>query len=31
MAHRDRTVLRRSKPSSRTALNSEQLYPWDPI
>ena len=28
-AHRDRTVLRRSKPSSRTALNSEQLYPWN--
>ena len=31
MAHRDRTVLRRSKPSSRTALNSEQLYPWSLI
>src|SRR5438067_13933460 len=28
-ADRDRTVLRRSKPSSRTTLNGEQLYPWD--
>ena len=26
---RDRTVSRRSKPSSRTALNGEQPYPWD--
>ena len=25
---RDRTVSRRSKPSSRTALNGEQPYPW---
>ena len=29
MADRDRTVSRRSKPSSRTALNGEQPYPWD--
>ena len=29
MADRDRTVLRRSEPSSRTALNGEQPYPWD--
>src|SRR5438093_13050376 len=28
-ADRDRTVSRRSKPSSRTALNAEQPYPWD--
>ncbi len=28
-ADRDRTVSRRSKPSSRTTLNSEQPYPWD--
>ncbi len=28
-ADRDRTVSRRSKPSSRTALNGEQPYPWD--
>ena len=26
---RDRTVSRRSEPSSRTALMSEQLNPWD--
>ena len=26
---RDRTVSRRSKPSSRTSLNGEQPYPWD--
>src|SRR5690554_8054557 len=28
-ADRDRTVSRRSKPSSRTTLNCEQPYPWD--
>src|ERR1700726_1030354 len=28
-ADRDRTVSRRSKPSSRTTLNGEQPYPWD--
>src|SRR5690554_7576121 len=28
-ADRDRTVSRRSKPSSRTTLNDEQPYPWD--
>src|ERR1700726_3581236 len=28
-ADRDRTVSRRSKPSSRTALIGEQLNPWD--
>ena len=28
-ADRDRTVPRRSKPSSRTSLNGEQPYPWD--
>src|ERR1700675_3178396 len=28
-ADRDRTVSRRSKPSSPTTLNSEQPYPWD--
>ncbi len=28
-ADRDRTVSRRSDPSSRTALNGEQPYPWD--
>src|SRR5881398_3985976 len=28
-ADRDRTVSRRSKPSSRTALNGEQPYPLD--
>ena len=26
---RDRTVSRRSKPSSRNFLNGEQPYPWD--
>ena len=26
---KDRTVLRRSEPSSRTALIGEQLNPWD--
>src|SRR5213075_8792 len=26
---RDRTVLRRSEPSSRATLKSEQLNPWD--
>ena len=26
---RDRTVSRRSKPSSSTTLNGEQPYPWD--
>ena len=26
---RNRTVLRRSKPSSHTTLNGEQPYPWD--
>src|ERR671938_829836 len=29
MADRDRTVSRRSKPSSRTALIGEQPDPWD--
>ena len=29
IADRDRTVSRRSEPSSRTALMSEQLNPWD--
>ena len=28
-ADRDRTVSRRSEPSSRTALNGERPYPWD--
>ncbi len=28
-ADRDRTVLRRSEPSSRTALTGEQPDPWD--
>src|SRR4029077_14205206 len=28
-ADRDRTVSRRSKPSSRTALNGDHPYPWD--
>src|SRR6202140_1137224 len=28
-ADRDLTVSRRSKPSSRTALNGELPYPWD--
>ena len=27
----DRTVSRRSEPSSRTALNGEQPYPWDQL
>ena len=26
---KDRTVSRRSEPSSRTTLNGEQPYPWD--
>jgi hypothetical protein len=30
-ADRDRTVSRRSEPSSRTTLNGEQPYPWDPL
>jgi len=30
-ADRDRTVSRRSKPSSRTALNGEQPYPWEQL
>ncbi len=29
MVNRDRTVSRRSKPSSRTTSNGEQPYPWD--
>ena len=29
MADRDRTVSRRSEPSSRTTLIGEQPYPWD--
>ena len=29
VADRGRTVSRRSEPSSRTALNGEQPYPWD--
>lgn len=28
-ADKDRTVLRRSEPSSRTALTGEQPDPWD--
>src|SRR3984885_10719209 len=28
-ADRDRTVSRRSEPSSRTTLNGEHPYPWD--
>ncbi len=28
-ADRNRTVSRRSEPSSRTTLNGEQPYPWD--
>src|SRR3989338_6783141 len=28
-ADTDRTVSRRSEPSSRTTLNGEQPYPWD--
>ena len=31
VADRDRTVSRRSKPSSRTALTGEQPDPWDLI
>src|ERR671939_170557 len=30
-ADRDRTVSRRSKPSSRTALRGEQPNPWDQL
>ena len=30
-ADRDRTVSRRSKPSSRAALMGEQPYPWDQL
>src|SRR5665811_1752974 len=30
-ADRDRTVSRRSKPSSRTTLIGEQPNPWDPV
>src|SRR3989344_5542766 len=29
MADRGQTVSRRSEPSSRTALNGEQPYPWE--
>ena len=29
MTDRDRTVLRRSEPSSRTTLTGEQPDPWD--
>ena len=29
IADRGQTVSRRSEPSSRTALNGEQPYPWD--
>src|SRR3989344_4818124 len=29
MVDMDRTVSRRSEPSSRTTLNGEQPYPWD--
>ena len=29
MADRGQTVSRRSEPSSRTALNGEQPYPWN--
>ena len=28
-ADKDQTVSRRFEPSSRTALNGEQPYPWD--
>jgi hypothetical protein len=28
-ADRDRTVSRRSEPSSRASLNGEQTYPWE--
>ena len=31
VADRDRTVSRRSEPSSRTALIGEQPNPWDPL
>src|SRR5205814_1968098 len=31
MVDRDRTVSRRSEPSSRTALMGEQPNPWDPL
>ena len=31
MADRDRTVSRRSEPSSRTILNGEQPTPWDQL
>ena len=31
MADRDRTVSRRSEPSSRTTLIGEQPNPWDPL
>src|SRR3954466_11186769 len=30
-ADRDRTVSRRSEPSSRTTLIGEQPNPWDPL
>src|SRR5690625_5744138 len=30
-ANRDRTVSRRSKPSSHTTLNGEQPYPWNQL
>ncbi len=30
-ADRDRTVSRRSEPSSRTTINGEQPYPWDQL
>src|SRR5258706_6441984 len=30
-ADRDQTVSRRFEPSSRTTLNGEQPYPWDPL
>ena len=31
MTDRDQTVSRRFEPSSRTALNGEQPYPWDQL
>jgi len=31
MVDRDRTVSRRSKPSSRTTLIGEQPNPWNPL
>jgi len=31
MTDRDRTVSRRSKPSSRTTLIDEQSNPWNPL